>query len=136
MTHYAHCFTVNRLRLGVRLGYEEPERKKPQPVEADIRLYFPKAPDCVGNDFGGFIDYAALCSRVSHFAERDEFRLLEYLTGALFHELRAFVDSKGGVEVKLWLKLTKCAAPVPYLEGGASFLMSDLPADATVVDVR
>jgi FolB domain-containing protein len=136
MTHYLHCFTINRLRLAVRLGYEAPERRTPQPVEADIRLYFADAPACVGDDHGSFIDYAGVCSRVSDAVARDEFHLLEYLTGTLFRTVRSYVDSKGGAEVKIWLRLTKCAAPVPYLEGGASFVMTDLPANATIVDAR
>jgi FolB domain-containing protein len=134
MTQYHYCFSINRLRLAVRLGCEAPERKNPQPVEAEARVYFPTKPTCVTDDNGKFIDYAGLCSCISEVAEHAEFKLLEYLAGESFKALRRYLDDEGEKDAKLWLKLTKCAAPVAYLEGGASFVLTDLPAGASVVD--
>ncbi len=56
MAHYPHIFSINRLHLAVHLGYYDAERKKPQPVEVTLRLYFPEAPACARDDFAKFID--------------------------------------------------------------------------------
>jgi hypothetical protein len=51
----------------------------------------------------------------------------------LFYALRAEITRMGGGDVRLWLELNKIKAPVPNLLGGALFVHSDLPADATFI---
>ncbi len=136
MAHYPYCFAINRLQLAVHMGWEAPERRKPQPVDVDIRLFFPTAPDCVDNDNGSFIDYDGLCNGIHKLVETAEFRLIEYMASHLLKHVRAYVDATGNKEVRIWLSLTKAAPPVPHLMGGAGFVTSDLPADATCVFVK
>jgi FolB domain-containing protein len=132
MTHYASSFSINRLRLKARLGVGEAERAAPQPVELSVRWYFAQEPDCVSNDNGEFIDYAGLSQRLSKAIETREFRLIEFMARELFTIARDYIDDHGGKDIKLWLKLTKCQPAVPDLQEGASFILCDLQAGATV----
>ena len=61
------------------------------------------------------------------------FNLIEFATMELFRHLRKEIDALGGAEAKLWLQLNKIEAPVAGLKGGASFIHSDLPPDATYI---
>ena len=115
------------------LGWLAPERATPQAVEIDIRLYFPKAPACMGDDNGGFLDYHGLCDKVRAVVETREFRLIEYMSNEVFAAARQFADASKHEDVRIWLRLSKSEAPVPNLENGAGFVLSDLAADATVV---
>lgn len=131
MTHYAHVLVANRLQLAVNLGFYTGERAKPQPVEVSFRMYFPTAPAQATNDEAEFIDYGMLCKSVHDFVSPREFKLVEFMAMEVFRHLREVLDAHGGSAIKLWLKLNKIAAPVPGLTGGASFIHSDLPTDAT-----
>lgn len=132
MPHYATSFSINRLRIPARLGVTEAERAAPQPVEISLRLYFAQPPACTGDDHAAFVDYHALSTQLSAMVVEREFRLIEYMAQQLFDHARAYLERHRAVEVKLWLKLTKCAPAVEYLQDGASFTLSDLPAGATV----
>lgn len=133
MNHYAYMLTVNCLRLEVHLGFYEAERLKKQPVEISLRLYFEHAPAAATDDHADFIDYGAMCVALSDYATARNFRLVEFMAHDIFHHMRNWVDAQGGHAAKLWLKLNKCEAPVPNLQAGASYIMSDLPAGATAV---
>ncbi|MFM9890428.1 MAG: dihydroneopterin aldolase [Rickettsiales bacterium] len=133
MNHYAQMLTVNRLRLEVHLGFYEAERLKKQPVEICLRLYFAQAPDASTDDHAHFIDYGAMCAALSDYVTSRDFRLVEFMAHDVFRHMRTWVDGQGGNAVKLWLKLNKCEAPVPNLQDGASYILSDLPAGATAV---
>jgi FolB domain-containing protein len=131
MAHYSHIFSINRLHLAAHLGYYDAERRKPQPVEVTLRLYFPEAPPCARDDYGRFIDYDKLAAAIYGLAEAREFRLIEYMTMEVYDVVRRYVNEHASADVKLWLRLTKLATPVPHLTGGASFTTSDLPAGCT-----
>lgn len=125
MAYYPYCFTINRLRLPARLGCHAPERSVKQPVEVTIRLYFASEPAFVSDDNARFIDYDALCGLVKDTVKQNEFQLIEYMAGVLFRQLRGYIDALPFGDVRIWLSLTKCEAPVESLEGGASFVLSD-----------
>lgn len=125
--------TISRLRLAVHLGFYEAERNARQPVELCLRLYFPVPPACASDDHAQFIDYGMLCQEISKYVEARRFRLVEFMASDLFAHMRQFIDAKGGSGIGLWLKLNKCEAPVPNLQGGASFVLCDLPPGATTV---
>lgn len=130
MTHYPHIFTINRQVLTVHLGYYEEERKTKQTVEVDVRLYFPEAPECARTDRAPFVDYAILVDAMKEASGRT-FWLIEYMATELFNILRGMVDEHCAKEIKLWLCLTKVTTPLEGLAGGASYVTTDLPANAT-----
>ncbi len=136
MAHYPYCFAISRLQLAVHMGWEAPERKKPQPVEVTIRLYFPEKPICMSDDDASFIDYDGLCNGIHALVEKNQFRLIEYMSNVVFAFVRDYVNKKNAPDVAVWLSLTKVAAPVPHLLGGAGFVLSDLPANATTIAVQ
>ena len=129
--HFAHILTVNRLRLMVHLGFYEEERVKLQPVEISVRIYFPEAPACALDDHAKFLDYGALCAAITAWATSQQFRLVEYMGMQCFTTIREYMDSRGYGHLKLWVQLTKCEPPVPNLQGGASFIHSDVPVGST-----
>ena len=67
------------------------------------------------------------------FAQQSHYNLIEFAAMELFRYLRQLIDAKGGEAAKLWFQLNKIDAPVEGLVGGASFVHSDLPADATYI---
>ena len=129
--HFAHILSINRLRLMVHLGFYEAERVKLQPVEISLRIYFPETPACALDDHAKFLDYGALCAAVEQWATSQKFRLVEYMGMQCFNMVRQYVDAHDCSQVRLWLQLTKCEAPVPNLQGGTSFIHSDLPVGST-----
>lgn len=133
MAHYGYCFALNRLRFEAHLGFYDAERAGLQPIEVSLKLYFPKAPRCAADDHALFIDYAGLTEQLANTIAAREFRLIEYMAQALFDQTRAYVTAHGDEEIKIWLRLTKCKPPVLYLQEGASFTLSDMPADASFV---
>ena len=133
MAHYGSSFIIERLALDASIGVYEQERAHKQPVALSVRLYYPQLPACTTDDAGAFIDYASLSNRLTGLIESQHFQLIEYLANALFSSARDYLDAHGGKDVALWLKLTKCQPDVRHLTEGASFLLSDLPPDATVL---
>jgi dihydroneopterin aldolase len=132
MTHYAHQLAVNRLQVPAHIGFYTGERAKPQPVEICFRLYFPEAPPFTTDDNADFFDYGQLCKVLTDYIASREFNLVEYMASALFRQLRAELDGRGGADIKIWLRLNKIAAPVPGLTGGATYTHCDIPANATI----
>lgn len=133
MPHYAYVLSVSRLQLPAHIGFYEKERNEKQLVEISFRLYFDHPISSNHDDKGEFFDYAKLSDHLRVFVESQKFNLIEYMGMALFRHLRAEVDRLGGASAKLWVQMNKIHAPVPGLLGGASFVHSDLPADATFI---
>lgn len=131
MAHYAHILTLNRLRVQAHLGFYDTERGVRQDVDISLRLYFPEAPAAANDDHAEFLDYGKLAEAIRGWAESGEFRLVEFMGVEAFRQVREYLDMRGYDSVKLWLELTKVIPPVPGLQGGSSFIHSDLPKDAT-----
>lgn len=133
MAHYGSSFIIERLMLDASIGVYESERQHKQPVALSVRLYFPSLPGGVADDSATFIDYSALSKRLTTLIASKHYQLIEYMAGELFADARDYVNAHGGEKVALWLKLTKCKPEVEHLIDGASFVLSDLAPDATVV---
>lgn len=127
--HYAAALGIHRLRLSVKLGLEEGERLKAQPVEIDVRFYFPKLPAACKTDEGDFLCYDDICAAITECVTRREFKLIEYLALEIFNLVRGQVKDD---TVKIGIRLLKCVPPVPNMLGGASFTYSDLPPGANI----
>lgn len=139
MTHYVSALSIQRLRLGVRLGVSEQERLQPQAVEMDARFYFEELPDCaVDDETESFICYDVICNQLLDYVAGKEFRFVEYLALDLHRVIRSHLDEQLGDEkshsVKLWIRLLKCNPHVPAMLGGAAFSYSDLPPDAVLLN--
>ncbi len=132
-SHYGSMFTVERIEMMAHLGYYDDERARRQPVEITFRLYFPKAPECFGNDTGKFIDYQKVIVLFEEMIITREYRLIEYLTHQLYQVLREFLDVRGEQEVKIWMAVTKLKPDIPQMQGGAKYIYCDLPNDAVIV---
>lgn len=133
--YYSSCLSINRLRLSVKIGHQPGERIKAQPLEVEIRFYFPTLPAACFDDDGDFICYDEVCQAVQNLTKEKEFRLIEYLAMELHKTIRRNITKQGITRsdaIKIWLRLHKCVPPVPYMLDGASFTYTDLPQHAVL----
>lgn len=130
-TRYASALSINRLRLAVNLGETAGEREKAQPVDVDVKLFFPANPQACADDGEEFLCYDALCSEIIQFTSSREFRLIEFLTLEMYALVKQHVAKKlpgvNALETRIWLRIHKCVPPVPQILGGTSFTYTDLP---------
>lgn len=127
-----YVLTINRFKLDVFLGVTDTERGKPQPVFADIHIYYPEMPESMKQDGLEYDCYSVITSRLAVYCATRQFNLIEFLTARLFDELRHEIKS----DASIWLKITKPGTHMgPNFIGGASFVMSDLAPDLYHVPV-
>lgn len=117
------------MRLSVRLGCEKEERRTPQSVEVDIRLYYPVLSTASLKDEGDFACYDKISRLVLDLCSKKEFRLVEYLCTEIYHKIRPTLEKN----IRIFVKITKCSLPVGFVLGGASFSYTDLPPGAWVI---
>lgn len=129
---YNSMFTVQDIGLMAYLGIYDEEQVNRQPIRVTFRLYFPKEPECFDDDNGNFINYQYIVEMIAECVEKRSFRLIEYLTQEIYNIIRQFLDEKQQQDVRIWVSLCKVRPNIPYMQGGASFVYSDLPADAVV----
>ncbi len=130
-SRFSTALTINRLRLGVNLGEGAAEREKAQPVEVDIKLFFPEQPAACADDGQEFLCYDKLCTEIISYVETREFRLIEFLTMEIYALTKKHIANvMPGVNANdtcVWLRIHKCVPPVPAILGGTSFTYTDLP---------
>lgn len=115
--------------LLVRLGCEKEERKTPQPIEVDIKLFYPALTGASLSDKGDFACYDKISHLVKTLCEKKEFRLVEYLGTEIYRKIRPTLNK----EIKILVKVTKCNLPVQFVLGGASFSYTDLPPFSWII---
>ena len=116
---------LDRLRASARLGWDEEERRAPQPVTIDLTLRFPSLPQAAeSDDLKDTVDYAAIAAHLSALCGLGEYRLLEKLCRVLYDAVRTLVPPDAAVEVTVTKR-----PPLAGLEGGASFTISDTAGD-------
>ncbi len=125
--------SLNSLRLLVRLGCSEQERKIPQFVRFDVRLRLSELPrGCFSDQLEESICYDHLSQVIAEICNRQEYALIEKLGYDAFKALRETVSP----QTQLWLLTTKEAPPVQGLEGGASFSIGDWPEHEFIQNTR
>lgn len=132
---YNSMFTVENISLMAYLGIYDEEQANRQPIRVTFRLYFPGSPSCFFDDHADFINYQYVVQAIDDCVETRKFRLIEHLNHELYHILRNFLDDQGANTVKIWLSVCKIKPNIPQMQGGASFVYSDLPADATITAI-
>lgn len=135
MTHYPYTLLVEKLRLPVRIGMTEAERIKPRAVDVCLRFHFTTPPAGCADESGAFVCYGLVAEAIRKVAAAQEYKLIEFLTMQIYHAVRADMQAQWGAAadaVKLWLRVQKVETPLADICGGASFVYSDLPADAVV----
>lgn len=114
-------FFIQSLKLNVRLGWPEEERKQLQMVFLDADISFPEPiKACFSDDLKDTVCYADLISNVHQFLETKSFRLLEHLT----YELFSFFKTKLPAHTHLTLSVTKYP-DLPGLTEGIRFTCDD-----------
>jgi dihydroneopterin aldolase len=132
---FSSAFLIDDIRLMAHLGIYDAERATRQPIAISIRLYFPSPPAWTFDDTVNFFDYQILVEQLTEMVEVRSFRLIEYMAQESLALIRKHLDSIDASHFKIWLKLTKLAPPIASVKGGASFVMTDLPIGAPVLDV-
>lgn len=130
---YSSMFTVEDIAMMAHLGYYDTERAKRQPISATFRFYFPQLPSCFNDDFGSFVDYQKIIEILDVMVRDNEYRLIEFLTQEIYKVIRGYLDAHNAADAKVWVSLTKLKPDVPLMQGGATFVYTDLPHGATIV---
>lgn len=100
--------TLRGMRFLGRHGVELEERLEPQPFEVDVILRGDLSRPAETDDLADTVDYSQVFATVQAIVERESFRLIEALAGAIARALLA--DERiGDVEVRV----RKPKAPLP-----------------------
>ncbi len=120
---YNSIISLNHLMLKVNLGVTEEERKIPQDVKLDFKIYLKDAPKaCESDDINDTICYHEVTKIVEKFCHNQEFKLLEYMCFNLHKKIKKIFNKN----VRLWIRVEKCKPPIDNLLGTTSFEYSDL----------
>ncbi len=115
------ALSLNNLRLQVKLGYGEEERKNLQFVRFDIRIRFETLPPgCFSDQLQQTVCYAELSEHLTRICLK-EYHLIEHLGWTAFSHLKSHLPKT----LKLWIKVTKENPPISNLQEGASFALGD-----------
>lgn len=121
---YYTTLNINKLRIMVKLGVSVEERAIPQPIEIDITFLYPELPnECKDDNSSSYICYDEISKNIIEYAEKNEFKLLEYLGYQIFLLLRNYIPENIGVITKV----KKCNPPVDAIKDGCTVVHSDLP---------
>jgi FolB domain-containing protein len=123
---YAGVLALHQIHAEARLGVGEEERRAPQTVVIDVRLYLPRAPAGALSDNADYICYHGIGQKIHALCAGKEYRLIEYLTHEVHRLLRTLVPE----EVKISVRLRKPRILLAYVQEGASYGFSDLPPHA------
>lgn len=75
--------TLRGMRFLGRHGVGIEERMEPQPFEVDVVLSVDLRPSAASDELADTVDYAAVFGTVAEIVERQSFRLVEALAGAI-----------------------------------------------------
>jgi dihydroneopterin aldolase len=81
--------TLRGMRFLGRHGVELEERLEPQPFEVDVVVRADLSRPAASDDLADTVDYSAMFSTVQGIVERQSFRLIEALAGAIADALLA-----------------------------------------------
>ena len=114
--------SLNRLSLILNLGVTDNERRVPQEVWIDYKIYFSGIPNaCESDKVSDTICYHEIAEITKNYCKNKEFRLLESLCYQLYQQIRGHIDAKVG----LWVRVKKCKPPIDDLLGTTSFELAD-----------
>jgi dihydroneopterin aldolase len=114
--------SISGLRLKVKLGCEEAERQVPQYVSFDAEMRFKQLPGgCFTDRLEETICYASISETIRHLCLNQEYRLIEKLGWDVYSAIKETLPEA----TELKIKTTKEKPPVPDLEGGSTFVLSD-----------
>lgn len=109
------------LRVQVRLGCEEEERRNPQFVRFDVQIRFPSMPEgCLTDRLKDTICYAELSEKLNGVCEQD-YCLIEHLGWKAFSATKELLTPG----TLLGLRVIKEKPPIPNLEGGSRFVIEE-----------
>ncbi len=112
---------INDLRLAVKLGVGEAERRQPQDVAISISLAFSRKPStCGDDDVAGTVDYSEVCESLARLCAAREFKTIEHLTQVCFDAVTSLTT---GNQCALTVEVQKRHPPIPDLKGGTTFVL-------------
>lgn len=113
---------VRGLRLSVKLGCGDDERRAPQPVDVDIGILFQTPPrGCETDELKETVCYDDLSRRLKNAVSERSFKLVEHLGHVLYHDIKSLVPT----DALLALRVVKLHPPVEELRGGVAFVYAD-----------
>lgn len=122
LTRTGSVLALNDLRLKVKLGVPDDERRVPQDVSISFRLYYEMLPSaCETDNPYGITCYFGLSERIKDLCKSREFKTLEFLAHFLYSNLQGKMDE--GVKIRICVE--KCKPPVEGVLGTTSFECGD-----------
>lgn len=116
--------SLNGLKIPVRIGYGEEERKNPQTIRFDVRVRFSTLPKgCTSDDLQDTLCYDEIAQKIRRVSTRQEYRLIERLAWDCYLLLRETMPA----DSSLGIRVTKEIPPIEGLTEGASFCVGDGP---------
>ncbi len=100
--------SLRGMRFLGRHGVSLEERLEPQPIEVDVELLLDLSRPATTDELADTVDYAEIFSTVAAIVERQSFRLLEALAGAIADAVAAACEG-----ASLEIRVRKPKAPLP-----------------------
>lgn len=111
-----------RLRLLVRLGWGEEERRFPQPIDLSFTIRFANPPSaCETDELVDTTCYFKISEAVKVYCAERSFNLIE----ALGRQLHSVIRQQLPSDAQLLVKVTKVFPPIAGLTGGVTFSYGD-----------
>ena len=106
------CIHVRDLRLWAHVGVLEHERRNGQWFSVDLTLYLDLSQAARDDDLGASLDYSTAIKALQQLAGEIRCLTIEHFSERMLDRIEALLGP-----VPIWLRLTKCAAPVPGFTG-------------------
>ena len=117
-----HSLFISDLRLFVKLGCEEVERRTPQEVRLSIEFRFSSVPKATQTDeIGDTVCYAKVSQAIKNYCEGKEFKLIEKLALDLVFVTKDVI----GNDMAMALTVHKIKPPIENLIGGTQYRIAD-----------
>jgi dihydroneopterin aldolase len=114
---------INRLKLQVNLGWTDEERAAKQTVYVSYEIKFKEIPDAIITDnLKDTVCYGEISDKISNFVEKNEFKLIEYLSQNIYKIIKESTSKP----ILVVVEVAKPNAPVKNLEGEVSFKFGDI----------
>ncbi|AII49835.1 dihydroneopterin aldolase [Synechococcus sp. KORDI-52] len=106
------CIGVRELRLWAHVGVLDHERRDGQWFSVDFSVQLDLKASAVADDLSGSLDYSVAIQALQDLSQHVRCLTIEHFSEQMLDRLDNLYGS-----MPTWLRLTKCAAPVPGFNG-------------------
>jgi len=104
--------SIEELVLELFVGWTDEERKKKQPIQIDLSIFFPRAPlGAVSDELKDTVCYDTCVEKIREVATKKPFHLIEHLA----YEIHTALTKELPMHLDLMVKVRKMEPPIPGL---------------------